>query len=67
MSVEGFIKYAPNKLHADKDLRDCQEHSLIFLYRLLFIMGLFDAAALALAFFQNGKDRPDEAPYLRST
>ena len=26
-------------------------------------MGLFDAAALALAFFGNVKDRPDEAPY----
>ena len=38
MCVEGFIKHEPNKLDPADDLRACQEHSLIFLYRLLFIM-----------------------------
>lgn len=46
LSVEGFIKYAPNKLNPDTDLRNCQEHSLIFLYRLLFIMYAEDRALL---------------------
>lgn len=38
LCVEGFIKHAPNDLDPSRDLQDCQEHSLIFLYRLLFVM-----------------------------
>jgi hypothetical protein len=46
LCVEGFIKYLPNKLDPANDLRNCQEHSLIFLYRLLFIMYAEDRALL---------------------
>jgi hypothetical protein len=46
LCVEGFIKYAPNNLNPTTDLRSCQEHSLIFLYRLLFIMYAEDRALL---------------------
>jgi restriction-modification enzyme MmeI-like protein len=46
LCVEGFIKHAPNKLDATRDLRDCQEHSLIFLYRLLFILYAEDRGLL---------------------
>jgi hypothetical protein len=42
----GAISYAPNKLDATRDLRDCQEHSLIFLYRLLFILYAEDRGLL---------------------
>ena len=38
LCVEGFISHPENALHPEKDLRACQEHGLIFLYRLLFIM-----------------------------
>lgn len=38
LCVEGFLKHTPNQLDPAVDLRACQEHSLIFLYRLLFIM-----------------------------
>jgi hypothetical protein len=46
LCVEGFIKHAPNNLDPARDLRDCQEHSLIFLYRLLFIMYAEDRGLL---------------------
>lgn len=38
LCVEGFIKHKPNKLDPARDLAACQEHSFVFLYRLLFIM-----------------------------
>lgn len=43
---EGFIKHGPNGLDPARDLRDCQEHSFIFLYRLLFIMYAEDRGLL---------------------
>ena len=46
MCVDGFIKHEPNKLDPADDLRACQEHSLIFLYRLLFIMCAEDRGLL---------------------
>ena len=46
LCVEGFIKHASNGLDPSRDLRDCQEHSLIFLYRLLFIMYAEDRGLL---------------------
>lgn len=46
LCVEGFIKHAPNSLDPARDLRDCQEHSFIFLYRLLFIMYAEDRGLL---------------------
>ncbi len=46
LCVEGFIKHAPNGLDPARDLRDCQEHSFIFLYRLLFIMYAEDRGLL---------------------
>lgn len=46
LCVEGFIRYAPNRLDPIRDLDDCQQHSLIFLYRLLFIMYAEDRGLL---------------------
>jgi Eco57I restriction-modification methylase len=46
LCVEGFIKHGPNKLEPAGDLRACQEHSLIFLYRLLFILYAEDRGLL---------------------
>jgi type I restriction-modification system DNA methylase subunit len=46
LCVEGFIKHTPNGLDPARDLRDCQEHSFIFLYRLLFIMYAEDRGLL---------------------
>jgi hypothetical protein len=46
LCVEGFIKYPPNHLDPRRDLRDCHQHSLIFLYRLLFIMYAEDRGLL---------------------
>jgi hypothetical protein len=46
LCIEGFIKHGPNNLDPSRDLRDCQEHSLIFLYRLLFIMYAEDRGLL---------------------
>lgn len=46
LCVEGFIRYAPNGLDPAKDLRDCQQHSLVFLYRLLFVMYAEDRGLL---------------------
>jgi hypothetical protein len=46
LCVEGFIKHAPNGLEPARDLRTCQEHSFIFLYRLLFIMYAEDRGLL---------------------
>jgi len=46
MCIEGFINYEPNGLDPERDLRICQEHSLIFLYRLLFIMYAEDRGLL---------------------
>ena len=45
-AIEGFIKHAPNKLDPSRDLRECQEHSLVFLYRLLFILYAEDRGLL---------------------
>jgi hypothetical protein len=38
LSIEGLIAYAPNGLEAEADLALCQSQSLVFLYRLLFIL-----------------------------
>jgi hypothetical protein len=38
LCIEGFVTYKPNKLDPSKDLVAAQEHSFVFLYRLLFIM-----------------------------
>ena len=46
LCVEGFIKHPPNNLDPARDLRECQEHSLIFLYRLLFILYAEDRGLL---------------------
>ena len=46
LCVEGFIKHAPNHLDAVRDLAACQQHSLTFLYRLLFIMYAEDRGLL---------------------
>src|SRR5204862_6352002 len=46
LCVEGYIKHAPNNLDPARDLRDCQEHSLILLYRLLFILYAEDRGLL---------------------
>ena len=46
LCVEGFLSYRKNKLDAEKDLYACWEHSLIFLYRLLFIMYAEDRGLL---------------------
>ena len=46
LCVEGFISRTQNQLDAEKDLHACQEHSLIFLYRLLFIMFAEDRGLL---------------------
>lgn len=46
LCVEGFIKYRPNNLNPHTDLRACEENSLIFLYRLLFIMYAEDRGLL---------------------
>jgi hypothetical protein len=46
LCVEGFVEYQPNNLHAETDLRACEENSLIFLYRLLFIMYAEDRGLL---------------------
>ena len=46
LCVEGFLGHRENGLDPQKDLRACQEHSLIFLYRLLFIMYAEDRGLL---------------------
>ena len=46
LCVEGFISHQENALNPEQDLRACQEHSLIFLYRLLFIMYAEDRGLL---------------------
>jgi type I restriction-modification system DNA methylase subunit len=46
LCVEGFIEYKSNNLHVDTDLRACEENSLIFLYRLLFILYAEDRGLL---------------------
>lgn len=38
LCIEGFLKYVPNALAPGSDLEQCREHSLVLLYRLLFIM-----------------------------
>ena len=45
LCVEGFMKFEPNGLDPDRNLRACQEYSLILLYRLLFIMYAEDRGA----------------------
>lgn len=46
LCVEGFISHRENALDPEKDLSVCQERSLIFLYRLLFIMYAEDRGLL---------------------
>jgi hypothetical protein len=46
LCVEGFIRHAPNNLDPTGDLRQPQEQSLIFLYRLLFILYAEDRGLL---------------------
>ena len=46
LCVEGFLSHHENALDPQQDLRACQEHSLIFLYRLLFIMYAEDRGLL---------------------
>lgn len=46
LCVEGFLGHHENALNPKQDLRACQEHSLIFLYRLLFIMYAEDRGLL---------------------
>ena len=46
LCVEGFLSHHENALDPRQDLRACQEHSLIFLYRLLFIMYAEDRGLL---------------------
>lgn len=46
LCVEGFIRYAPNRLDPIRDIDDCQQHSLILLYRLLFTMYAEDRGLL---------------------
>ena len=46
LCVEGFLRHDENALDPRQDLRACQEHSLIFLYRLLFIMYAEDRGLL---------------------
>ena len=68
LCIEGFIKHGPNNLDPSRDLRECQEHSLIFLYRLLFIMYAEDRGLLPYRLNQpyTNNDRwPDTAMRLR--
>ena len=46
LCVEGFVSHRHNSLHPENDLRACQQHSLILLYRLLFIMYAEDRGLL---------------------
>ena len=46
LCVEGFLSHRENALDPKQHLRACQEHSLIFLYRLLFIMYAEDRGLL---------------------
>jgi hypothetical protein len=46
LCVEGFIRHGPNNLDPAHNLRQTQEHSLIFLYRLLFILYAEDRGLL---------------------
>jgi hypothetical protein len=38
LCIEGFLSLPSNGLNAEADLAQCREHSLVLLYRLLFIM-----------------------------
>ena len=38
LSVEGFLAYRPNNLDPKTDLEQCRFNSLVFLYRLLFVL-----------------------------
>ena len=46
LCVEGFLRHRENELHPEQDMRACQEHSLILLYRLLFTMYAEDRGLL---------------------
>lgn len=46
LCVEGFIQHAPNGLTPSDDLQACRAHSLIFLYRLLFVLYAEDRGLL---------------------
>ena len=46
LCVEGFLGHKENALDPERDMRVCQEHSLILLYRLLFIMYAEDRGLL---------------------
>jgi len=38
LSIEGFLNFGPNGLLAERDMAECREQSLVFLYRLLFVL-----------------------------
>jgi Eco57I restriction-modification methylase len=44
--IEGFLAYESNGLSADRDIEACRENSLVFLYRLLFVLYAEDRALL---------------------
>ena len=46
LCVEGFLSLSQNCLDVNEDLQTCQEYSLIFLYRILFIMYAEDRGLL---------------------
>ena len=46
LCVEGFLGHQHNALDPERDMRACQEHSLVFLYRLLFVMYAEDRGLL---------------------
>jgi hypothetical protein len=46
LCVSGFLHYAPNQLDPATDLEVCRENSLVFLYRLLFVMFAEDRGLL---------------------
>jgi len=46
LSIEGFLKFSPNRLDPQRDLRLCHDQSFVLLYRLLFIMYAEDRGLL---------------------
>ncbi len=46
LSIEGFLKFSPNCLDPDRDLKLCHDQSFVLLYRLLFIMYAEDRGLL---------------------
>lgn len=46
LCIDGFVKHEKNGLDPETGLNECQEHSFIFLYRLLFILYAEDRGLL---------------------